>query len=84
MTIELKFKETDQIHFLHNDKYCKSVVRGFKIERKPIKLQGQNGPITYTTETIYLCNDDDNEMNVFIKISSEKAFSSKEALIQSL
>lgn len=83
MTLEVKFKEEDEIHFLHNNKHCKSIVRGFKYERRPVKRKGVNGPVEYTDEVTYLCNQEP-DTTVFVMVSEDKAYPTKEALIQSL
>lgn len=37
MTIATKFKEGDSIWFIHESKAIETVVRGMKIERRPMK-----------------------------------------------
>ena len=73
MTIETKFNDVDKIFFIHNAKVLDSVVRGFKIER----TDGKN---TIT----YLCNKDNEDKMLRLKVEEENGFPTKEALLQSL
>lgn len=77
MTIETKFKEDDTIYFLRESKVLKNIVRGIKIERTKKGTK-------YVNEIIYLCGEDENERQVYLKVPEEIAFKSKEELIKSL
>lgn len=77
MTIETKFKEGDTIFFLKESKVLQNIVRGIKIERRK-KEKG------YVNEIVYLCNSDEAETLVHIKVPEEIAFKSKQDLISSL
>lgn len=75
MTIETKFNEKDQIFFLHNGKVVTSIVRGLTVE----KQAKYTGPVI-----TYLCNENEAEKQVFIKVLETSAFKSKEELLKSL
>lgn len=76
MTIETKYNMYDDIFFLSNKKACQSKIRGMKITVN-------SSPIEIINDIVYLCNTD-SDSNVFIKVSEQDAFKTKEELLKSL
>jgi hypothetical protein len=74
MTIELKFKEGDKIHFLHENKALSSTVRGYKIAKYPKQVE----------EITYLCGEKEDDVRVLLKVPAIGSFQSKEELLKSL
>lgn len=86
MTIETKFKEGDEIFFIHNARVCCTVCRGFSVERRAEKEKPimPADAVVYKTKIVYFGCQSPEETQVFIKVEEENAFGTKEALIQSL
>lgn len=72
MKLETKFNAGDTVFYIHDAHVVETIVRGFKIER----LDG-------VTTVTYLCNDDATA-KVHLKVNEDKAYPTKQELLNSL
>lgn len=73
MKFPTKYDVGDKIFFISNKKVVDTVIRQININAKKDSY-----------EVIYLCNSEEGEQRIHIKVAEEDAFISKEVLIQSL
>jgi hypothetical protein len=77
MKVETKLSIGDNIFFIHEKRVIESVIREIKIE---MWVEGKN----QKTDVLYLCNKDEAESNIHIKVLAEDAYPSKTELLKSL